>query len=131
MSEAPVGTVPGEDLLPRAADWALAAFENAPIGMVVTSLGGGILRYNRAFAALLGYTPEELGTETWASVTHPDDVEASRALVARLVAGEASSGRIEKRYVGRGGASCTPTSRRTSFATRRAAPSTSSRTPST
>lgn len=103
MSEAQGAVDPVEEALPLAADWALAAFENAPIGMVVTSLRGGILRYNRAFAALLGYTPEELGTVTWAALTHPDDVAASQQLVARLVADEASSGRIEKRYVGKGG----------------------------
>lgn len=103
MSKEPAELVPGEEVLPLAADWALAAFENAPIGMVVTSLRGRILRYNRAFAALLGYTPEELGRVSWASVTHPDDVEASHALVARLLAGEASSGRIAKRYLGKGG----------------------------
>lgn len=103
MSDAPGAEGRGEGALPLAADWALAAFENAPIGVLVTSTRGGILRYNRAFAALLGFTPEELGTVRWASITHPDDVEASHELVARLVAGEASSGRIEKRYVGKGG----------------------------
>ena len=103
MSESPGAIDSVEETLPLAADWALAAFENAPIGMVVTSLRGGILRYNRAFAALLGYTPEELGTVSWAALTHPEDIGPSQELVARLVADEASSGRIEKRYVGKGG----------------------------
>jgi PAS domain S-box-containing protein len=103
MSEAPGAVDPEEGALPLAADWALAAFENAPIGVVVASLRGGILRYNRAFAALLGYTPEELGTVSWAALTHPDDVGPSQELVTRLASGEASSGRIEKRYVGKGG----------------------------
>ncbi len=103
MSEAPGAVDPEEGALPLVADWALAAFENAPIGMVVTSLRGGILRYNRAFAALLGFTPEELGTVTWAALTHPDDVGPSQELVTKLASGEASSGRIEKRYVGKGG----------------------------
>lgn len=103
MSDAPGAEGPLEGTLPLATDWALAAFENAPIGVVVTSTRGGILRYNRAFAALLGFSPEELGTVTWASITYPDDVEASHELVARLIAGEASSGRIAKRYVGKGG----------------------------
>jgi PAS domain S-box len=103
MSEAPGAVDPEEGALPLAADWALAAFENAPIGMVVTSLRGGILRYNRAFAALLGYTPEQLGTVRWAALTHPDDVGLSQELVTRLASGEASAGRIQKRYVGKGG----------------------------
>lgn len=103
MSEAPGAVDPEEGALPLAADWALAAFENAPIGMVVTSLRGGILRYNRAFAALLGYTPEQLGTVSWAALTHPDDVGLSQELVTRLASGEASAGRIQKRYVGKGG----------------------------
>jgi PAS domain S-box-containing protein len=103
MSEAPGAVDPEEGALPLAADWALAAFENAPIGMVVTSLRGGILRYNRAFAALLGFTSEELGTVTWAALTHPDDVGLSQELVTRLASGEASAGRLEKRYVGKGG----------------------------
>ena len=93
----------GRERLPLAADWALAAFEEAPIGVAVTAPSGPILRYNRAFARMLGYTPEELGAVDWASVTHPDDVELSRAVVERLLSGEASSGRFEKRYVGKGG----------------------------
>ncbi len=103
MSRLPPAEAPGASPLPLATDWALAAFAEAPIGMAVTAPSGPILRCNRAFARMLGCTPEELGAVDWATITHPDDVEPSRAVVERLLSGEASSERFEKRYVGKGG----------------------------
>ncbi len=89
--------------LPLAPDWARAAFSEAPIGVAVTALDGRLLRYNRAFAGMLGWTPEELGAVDWPSITHPEDVELSRAVVGRLLSGAAPSDRFEKRYLGKGG----------------------------
>ena len=89
--------------LPLATDWSLAAFDNSPIGMAVTAPEGRLIRVNRAFASMLGYTPDELADTDWKSLTHPDDVRASWDVVQRLVAGQASTERFEKRYLARDG----------------------------
>ena len=76
-----------------------AAFDNAPIGMVLVDLGGRILQANRAYREMLGYTEDALRALTVADLTHPDDVEASREFLRRAVARELTSHRVEKRYV--------------------------------
>ncbi|MBK6406207.1 MAG: PAS domain S-box protein [Holophagales bacterium] len=86
-----------------AADWSLAAFDSSPIGMAVTAPAGHLIRVNRAFSTMLGYTLDELADSDWKSLTHPDDVDASWEMVRRLVDGPSSSGRIEKRYLAKDG----------------------------
>jgi diguanylate cyclase (GGDEF)-like protein/PAS domain S-box-containing protein len=76
-----------------------SAFEDAPIGMAMTDIDGRFLRVNRALGRLLGRAPDDLLGVSVADVTHPDDVEASRVELERLVAGEQSGYRLEKRYV--------------------------------
>ncbi|MHB1048166.1 MAG: PAS domain-containing sensor histidine kinase [Thermoanaerobaculia bacterium] len=78
-------------------------FEDAPIGVSLTAVDGSLSRVNRAFADMLGYTPEELARVAWSEVTHPDDRDASAELVRTVLAGDASTGRLEKRYLARDG----------------------------
>ncbi len=74
-------------------------FEAAPIGTFLVSPEGRITDANAAAVDLMGRSREELvGTPT-AELTHPEDREASRRNRERLVSGEISSYRIEKRYV--------------------------------
>lgn len=105
MSGSPsrTGLVEGQEQLPLAGEWAVAAFDNSPIGMSVTAPEGRLIRVNRALGEMLGYTPAELAHADWTSLTHPDDVEPTWALVRRLVSGQASSGRLEKRFLARDG----------------------------
>lgn len=79
------------------------AFEEAPIGVALTSVDGSLSRVNLAFADLLGYPARELAALPWAKLTHPEDVPASAELFRALLAGEASSGKLEKRYLARDG----------------------------
>ncbi|MDQ6617641.1 MAG: PAS domain S-box protein, partial [Actinomycetota bacterium] len=78
------------------------SFENAPIGMALTSIDpatqGWLLRVNQALADLLGYTREDLEGRTMAQITHPDDLAADRAAMARFQTNEAVSVMTEKRY---------------------------------
>jgi diguanylate cyclase (GGDEF)-like protein/PAS domain S-box-containing protein len=77
-----------------------SAFENAPIGMVMTSLDGRIIRANPALGEIVGRAPENLRGVGILDITHPDDRESSSAEMQRLVASTASVGyRIEKRYI--------------------------------
>ena len=64
------------------------AFDNAAIGMALTTLDGRWLKANAAFAAITGYTTDELQQGDCASLTHPDDVKEDIALLGRLIAGK-------------------------------------------
>lgn len=77
-----------------------AVFENAAIGIVVGShlTGNGIDQANPAICAMTGHSAEELHSLGMQGLTHPDDLPASRALIARLHAGEASHETLVKRY---------------------------------
>ncbi|MEI6503052.1 MAG: PAS domain S-box protein, partial [Armatimonadota bacterium] len=80
-----------------------AAFANAGTGMCLTAPDGSFLEVNRALCDMLGYSREELASTDFASVTHPDDLDASRECVRCLLAGERSVCRFEKRYLRRDG----------------------------
>jgi diguanylate cyclase (GGDEF)-like protein/PAS domain S-box-containing protein len=57
------------------------------------------LRVNRALCEMLGYCEEELLSMTSFDVTHPEDLEESRARVERLLEEGGSKYTWEKRYV--------------------------------
>jgi PAS domain S-box-containing protein len=75
------------------------AFEDSGVGKLLTGLDGRLLRVNRAFAAMLGYSVEELQSMSFQAVTHPDDVGANRETLVRLQSGPEESARFEKRYL--------------------------------
>ncbi|CAG0931268.1 partial putative diguanylate cyclase DgcE, partial [Planctomycetaceae bacterium] len=74
------------------------AFEHAAIGMVLADLEGRCLRANRAFCEMVGYTEAQLKHLEFSRLTHPDDVEENLVLGRRLIVGELSSFKYEKRY---------------------------------
>ncbi|MEK6640757.1 MAG: PAS domain S-box protein [Nitrospirota bacterium] len=82
-----------------------AVFENAAVGIAVGSFttGTGIDQINPVFAAMLGYTQEELCHLGMKGITFPDDLPASRELVSHLIGGTRSHETIEKRYVKKDG----------------------------
>jgi two-component system sensor histidine kinase/response regulator len=81
------------------------AFEYAAVGMALVSLDGRWLKVNEALCDLIGYGAEELSGKTFQDFTHPDDLEASLANVRRLLDGEISFYKMEKRYVHKEGRS--------------------------
>jgi PAS domain S-box-containing protein len=74
------------------------AFEHAPIGIALVLPQGRWLKVNAALCNLLGYSEEELMGKTFQDVTHPDDLDADLANVRRLLDGDISSYKMEKRY---------------------------------
>lgn len=78
--------------------WRLT-LDNAPVGISLVDLEGRFLRVNDQLCALVGRTREELLAMSLTELTHPDDVEADRQGVTRLLSGEASSFRLRKRYL--------------------------------
>ncbi len=79
------------------------SFENAPIGMALSSFEpGGLghyLRVNRRYCELVGYTEQELLALDPALVLHPDDQAAELELLGELTSGKRSSYELEKRLV--------------------------------
>jgi PAS domain S-box-containing protein/diguanylate cyclase (GGDEF)-like protein len=80
-----------------------SAFEAAPIGMALSSIDtrtpGRFLQVNRAMCDLTGRCKEDLVGKSFRDITHPDDLDASAAALARLATGELPEYRLQKRYV--------------------------------
>jgi len=74
-------------------------FEQAPVGIVHTSLHGLILRINQRACALLGYSPAELRELSIPSITHPEDLPKNIQEFKRTLAGEIESYRLEQRLL--------------------------------
>ena len=75
-------------------------FEQAPLGIaLLDGHRGEILDVNQGLERILGRTAAELAELGWEAVTHPEDLPAERAQVARLIAGESDGFQLEKRYV--------------------------------
>ena len=80
-----------------------ASFEAAAIGVAHVGPDLRTLWVNPGLCAMLGYTEAELHALTFVDVTHPDDRESDLALGRRLLAGEVTGYRIEKRYLHKDG----------------------------
>jgi two-component system cell cycle sensor histidine kinase/response regulator CckA len=76
-----------------------STIEQIGIGIGLISLDGRWLRVNRAFAELLGESPDDLVGLPAESRTHPDDVASDREATRILLAGEGGSYTMEKRYL--------------------------------
>jgi diguanylate cyclase (GGDEF)-like protein/PAS domain S-box-containing protein len=81
-----------------------AILDHAPIGVADVALDGRFLRVNRRYCEITGYTEPEILARTFQDITHPDDLEADLADVAKLLAGEQEWYRGEKRYIRKDGA---------------------------
>ncbi|WP_233206742.1 sensor histidine kinase [Caulobacter sp. FWC2] len=81
-----------------------ASFENAAVGKVQTEpVSGRIIRVNQAFAAMLGYRPEELVGRIGWELTLEADREADQDAYQLMLDGERPAYIREKRYVRRDG----------------------------
>jgi diguanylate cyclase (GGDEF)-like protein/PAS domain S-box-containing protein len=78
----------------------LAAFLDAPTGLVLMDIENGLHDANHAFAAMLGRTREELACHGLRALTHPDDVDiAGGAIVDLLAAPGMQPVTFTKRYL--------------------------------
>jgi len=94
--------VPGMDTTDRARQYR-ATFENAGVGIAHLSPDMRWLRVNRTFARIVGHSPDELIGMSVHDITHPDDLEASRAEARRLKREDADGYELEQRYVRKDG----------------------------
>ena len=88
-----------EDALLEAEDRFRGAFEEAPIGMAMSTVDGAFLRVNRAMCEITGYSREQLEATTYLSISHPDDLARNDRGYQEILSGQASHYRTEKRYI--------------------------------
>jgi len=79
------------------------AFNNASLGIVITSPSGEMLLINKAFSDITGYSVEELYQNTYQKLTHPDDLPQNQRLLDALARGEIPFFNLEKRYIRKDG----------------------------
>ncbi|HEY9668388.1 MAG TPA: PAS domain S-box protein, partial [Coleofasciculaceae cyanobacterium] len=78
-----------------------ATFDQAAVGIAHIDLDGKFLRINQKFCDLVGYTQEEMLTQSLQDITHPDDMEVDLADVRQVLSGEIQMYSVEKRYISR------------------------------
>ncbi|CAB1076769.1 diguanylate cyclase/phosphodiesterase (GGDEF & EAL domains) with PAS/PAC sensor(s) [Olavius algarvensis Delta 1 endosymbiont] len=78
-------------------------FEHSQVGMAVTSPTKGWIEVNDLLQRMLGYSLAELGSLTWADLTHPDDLEADVTQFERMLAGEIDNYALDKRFIRKDG----------------------------
>jgi PAS domain S-box-containing protein len=79
------------------------AFENASVGICLVDMEGRFTRINRRMAEIFGYSPDELTGMSVNDITHPEDVDRSPEFIRKALAGEATTGELEKRYFRKNG----------------------------
>lgn len=78
-------------------------FEKNPLGVVIGDPVGNLLRCNRRFAEIMGYTVEALEQMTFMAITHPDEISAEFEKVENAASEKRSIMFMEKRYIHREG----------------------------
>ncbi|WP_062378549.1 putative bifunctional diguanylate cyclase/phosphodiesterase [Demequina pelophila] len=79
------------------------AFDGSPIGMAVLDADAALRDVNMAFARLVGRSVASLRTMSLADVTHPDDVQHHRELLAQVASRELPYFQSQLRLLHRGG----------------------------
>jgi PAS domain S-box-containing protein len=78
-------------------------FDNAAVGIDLVDANGRFLQVNRALAAMLGYSEEELLTLSVFDITHPDDIDVSRSRLQQMMNRVVPGYRLEKRFIKKDG----------------------------
>lgn len=78
-------------------------FQQAAVGIALVRPDGRFMRANPELCVLLGYDESELKELTVQNITHRSDVDADAVMTRRMLNGEISSYRAEKRFITRQG----------------------------
>jgi len=78
-------------------------FEQTAVGVAHVSLDGELIRVNRRFAEITGYTTDELVGMRLQQLSHPDDATAATDNIRRVVDGEHESFSSERRFLRKDG----------------------------
>lgn len=74
-------------------------FDEAPVGLTILDREMRLIKVNRAFCTLTGYSEEEILGRTYEFYTHPDDLPGNLVLTESFYRGERPGYSLEKRYV--------------------------------
>ena len=88
-----------EEALHNSEDRFRIAFDFAPVGMALVSLGGRLIQVNAAICKLVAYDSETLSGMDQTELTHPDDRASERISLYRLLAGDVNAVQFEKRLL--------------------------------
>jgi PAS domain S-box-containing protein len=88
-----------DQTLRESEELARATFEQAAVGIAHVGTDGRWLRVNDKLCSIVGFRPEELQTQTFQDITHPDDLDADLNIVRRFLSGEVETHSLEKRYI--------------------------------
>lgn len=80
-----------------------ALFQAAPMPLALHGSDGHYLEVNAAYAAMLGYSMEEIVRTGCRALTHPEDVAEGQRLFTEVRAGRLTGYQRDKRFIGRGG----------------------------
>ncbi len=80
-----------------------SAFESSKVGLNILGQDYKYLVVNKAFCDMVGYSEEELLSNHFRNITHPDDIKHNMALSKKLREGEIDSFQLEKRYIHKNG----------------------------
>jgi diguanylate cyclase (GGDEF)-like protein/PAS domain S-box-containing protein len=73
--------------------------EHAPIGLATVSIDGHFIRVNQSLCEIVGHDRVSLEKLTFQEITHQDDIGTDLENVQRLLSGEISFYKMEKRYI--------------------------------
>ncbi len=88
-----------EESLRKSEERFRVTFEQAAVGMALSTPDGHWLRVNQKLCDIVGYTREELMEKASQEITHPNDLETNLRHTRQALAGEIQTFSLEKRYV--------------------------------
>lgn len=80
-----------------------AVFDNSPIGISIADMQFNMIRVNKAFARMMGYTPKQLTQMAFSDITYHEDRKINRKILESLVVGKRKVINFDKRYVKKSG----------------------------
>lgn len=78
-------------------------FENALIGVLILNIKGRIIKANKAFEKIIGYSEEELIQKTMEDITHPEDFPISQQCLTMIAEGTVPYYHLEEKYLHKDG----------------------------
>jgi PAS domain S-box-containing protein len=92
-----------EQMLRESLQMFRTTFDQAAVGIAHMDLEGNWIQVNNKLLAIVDYSRQELLKRTFEEITHPDDVEANRERMKRLLCGEIDHYSMEERWVRKDG----------------------------
>jgi two-component system cell cycle sensor histidine kinase/response regulator CckA len=92
-----------EEKLRESEDRFRKVFEEAHLGIVISSQSFVFEKVNPAFCSMMGYSADELHSMTFADITHPDYISRDKENVKKVRQGVMPFYKTEKRYINKKG----------------------------